>query len=381
MRARGREPGREKYFNSARVRPSFSSSDVLYPLPRWFVHAVLLLVPVDTRLRCSGVDRAWRALLADTTLFSRVDLSASSGVTRFSLPLFRAAVAKAGWRLRALDVCRGGCALVAFFPMLCDTLVANAATLRVLALDWIFDGTELMRLLEAAPNLEHLEVKLNALTTPDTEHCRRYLRNEPPFGPLRLRGLSFDAKDLISLARFNTFLADLHKQPLLSDLQVDNAPFFDAAIMRVFVDAALVLNSKPSFLSRPAADPGRTIFGNERSARQDLHGASCEKTCPGGFDRSACVGRGPRAPFARHHVLLGSRNTAERRRVLPTASHSTEHVQKLVEGGRSSREARTTRREMCSPSDKNTAASAAHRRAACPAEQIHAALPPAASKG
>ena len=67
--------------------------------------------------------------------------------------------------------------------------------------------------------------------------------------------------------------------------------------------------------------------------------------------------------------------------MLPTASHSTEHVQKLVEGGRSSREALTTRREMRSPSDKNTAASAAHRRAACPAEQIHAALPPAASKG
>ena len=53
---------------------------------------------------------------------------------------------------------------------------------------------------------------------------------------------------------------------------------------------------------RPAADPGRTISGNERSASQDMRGASCEKTCPGGFDRCACVGRGPRTPFARHLV-------------------------------------------------------------------------------
>ena len=47
---------------------------------------------------------------------------------------------------------------------------------------------------------------------------------------------------------------------------------------------------------RPAADPGRTISGNERSASQDMRGASCEKTYPGFFDRCACVGRGPRTP-------------------------------------------------------------------------------------
>ena len=41
---------------------------VFSPLPRCFVSAVFLLIPVDTRLRCSEVDRAWRALLADTSL-------------------------------------------------------------------------------------------------------------------------------------------------------------------------------------------------------------------------------------------------------------------------------------------------------------------------
>ena len=61
---------------------------------------MFLLLPVDARLRCSEVDRAWRALLADKTFYSRLNLSLDSGLARFSLPLFRAAAAKAGGQLR-----------------------------------------------------------------------------------------------------------------------------------------------------------------------------------------------------------------------------------------------------------------------------------------
>ena len=93
MLARGREA-------QARASPD----TVLSPLPHWFVHAVLLLLPVDTRLRCCEVSRAWRALLADTTLWTRISLRASTGVARFSEALLRAAVAKAGGQLRALDI-------------------------------------------------------------------------------------------------------------------------------------------------------------------------------------------------------------------------------------------------------------------------------------
>ena len=45
----------------------------LLPLP--VQHCIWLLLPVNTRLLCSGVCRAWRAGLADTSLWSHLDLS------------------------------------------------------------------------------------------------------------------------------------------------------------------------------------------------------------------------------------------------------------------------------------------------------------------
>ena len=39
----------------------------LLALPRPLLLAIFALIPVDTRLRCIEVNRAWRALLADTT--------------------------------------------------------------------------------------------------------------------------------------------------------------------------------------------------------------------------------------------------------------------------------------------------------------------------
>ena len=57
--------------------------------------AILALLPVDTRMRCSEVNRAWRALLSDTSFWEHLDLRPSSGLTRCSEALLRAAVAKA----------------------------------------------------------------------------------------------------------------------------------------------------------------------------------------------------------------------------------------------------------------------------------------------
>ena len=75
----------------------------LLALPRLLAFAIFALLLVDTRLRCCEVSRAWRALLADTSLWARVDLSEVQ-YQYFSMPLFRAAVAKAGGQLRALDI-------------------------------------------------------------------------------------------------------------------------------------------------------------------------------------------------------------------------------------------------------------------------------------
>ena len=63
--------------------PSFRlvvSFPLLDALPPTVVHKIFLLLPVDARLRCSEVCRAWRALIADPVLWQRLDLSTTSGI-------------------------------------------------------------------------------------------------------------------------------------------------------------------------------------------------------------------------------------------------------------------------------------------------------------
>ena len=135
-----------------------SPDTVLSPLPRGFVRAVFLLLPVDTRLRCSEVNRAWRALLSDTTFFECLDLSVSSNLANFSLPLLRAALAKAGGRLRALDITDQNLGDVNN-RLLLEVIVpcvAHVTELRAHTRDpWSVDTAFL--LLQAAPALELFE--------------------------------------------------------------------------------------------------------------------------------------------------------------------------------------------------------------------------------
>ena len=163
-----------------------SPSTVLFPLPNWFVHEVFLLLPADQRLRCSEVSRAWRALLAETSLWSYLDLSEGSGYARFSEALFRAAIAKAGGQLRELDVLGLTRAMLSL-PTLLDALASNATTLKLLlagASAW-YTPAELEQVVDAAP----LSVCYLSTIAGNVEQARRYLRNEPSYERLRLTGL------------------------------------------------------------------------------------------------------------------------------------------------------------------------------------------------
>ena len=170
-----------------------SPDTVLSPLSRCFVRAVFLLLPVDTRLRCSEVSRAWRALLADTTLFTSLDLSISSGLASFSLPLLRAAVAKAGGQLRVLDI-KGQRRAAGILDGLLATdllqmVVANAATLADVRVDtslW-FPHQVVRALLESAPALQLFDTSV--AVTKDRQAAHSMLRNEPPFQALQIRRL------------------------------------------------------------------------------------------------------------------------------------------------------------------------------------------------
>ena len=179
MLTRGREA-------QARASPD----TVLSPLPRGFVRAVFLLLPVDARLRCCEVSRAWRALLADASLFTSLTLSVCSGLSRFSWPLLRAAVAMAGGQLRALDVTGQRLGVLTDLELeMLEIVVANAATLTDLRVNtegwWSVDDLRL--LLEVAPALLLLEISVEF--DDDLQLVRAMLRNEPPFEALRLRRL------------------------------------------------------------------------------------------------------------------------------------------------------------------------------------------------
>ena len=80
--------------------------DGISSLPTALAHAIFFLLPVDSRLRCREVCKAWRRALEDPEqLWSRCDLSASSVLTApRSSKLLHAAASRARGGLRKLDV-------------------------------------------------------------------------------------------------------------------------------------------------------------------------------------------------------------------------------------------------------------------------------------
>ena len=102
-------------------------------LPPALLVGILAFVPVETRLRCREVARAWRDALANRRAWARIDLSEAAGVQpeRVTYKLVEAAVARAGGELEALNLssCRRT------FRSIVQRLAAgNAGTLRELRL-------------------------------------------------------------------------------------------------------------------------------------------------------------------------------------------------------------------------------------------------------
>ena len=234
MLTRGREA-------QARASPD----TVLSPLPRCFVRAVFLLLPVDTRLRCCEVSRAWRALLSDMNLWERLVLSTSSGVARVSLPLLRAAAFKAGGQLHALDT-TGWMLLEPPQPQqqrnrrLLDVVVPYAKTLTVLRLDMrdLWMAWEVRALLLEAPALRLLE--LAVVINTDRQVVRSMLRNEPPFQALRVRRLCM-VQGLNATEHMVAFCTDLRQHASLERLRLSYNALDTSAAMTAVVDACIAL--------------------------------------------------------------------------------------------------------------------------------------------
>jgi hypothetical protein len=163
------------------------ASSALSPLPHAIVLDVFARLPVDERARCACVCRGWRAVMREPSLWTRLDLSPSSGVrVRVTGAVLQRASGLARGTLQALDV--SGCDERIARDLLA-VLTANAGALselrvchgRYKELSLATTGA----LLRAAPRLRVCD----ADACGNEEEAQSMLRNEPPFAPLRRRSL------------------------------------------------------------------------------------------------------------------------------------------------------------------------------------------------
>jgi hypothetical protein len=218
------------------------ATSALSPLPLSVVLHIFSLLPVDCRLRCAEVCRGWRAVLSECSLWTRLDMSAASGVPvrhRDVDALLRCAAARAAGGLQSLQT---DDSFVSRKTLLA-VATANAGALRELRADGRgggvagFELDEAEALLGAAPLLRVFATELSCYNT-TAQAVRRALRNETPFAPLRVRHLSTNLGD-VDEAGVIAFAADAAAHASLTGLSLDDVPLHTLAALDAVVDAAL----------------------------------------------------------------------------------------------------------------------------------------------
>ena len=223
-------------------------------LPVALKRAIFRAVPVDTRMRCAEVSPSWRRILADTSLWTTLDVSDAA---RLDAPLtealLRAAVLRAGGQLSCLvatlpsypaDTLRS-------VPELLRALAASAASLRELHL--YSHNQHIGFCLLGLEDVRELACELPALTLLECglsfhAHGHRgadpfadlppLLRCEPPFRALALRSIHMVCDRRTPLEPWPTFCSTAAACTSLEVLVLIGAPL-DVAAMAALVDAAL----------------------------------------------------------------------------------------------------------------------------------------------
>ncbi len=219
---------------------------VLSAMPLPVAERIMTLLPVDQRARCATVCRGWCALLAEPRLWTRLDFSEASGVTcSFSGKGLLGAAARAGGALETLDA-GGFDTFDDVYDELWEVVTANAATLHTLCLaPNTVDYDELTALLVRAsgPALRLLSTSLDICV----DEAPVLLRNEPPYGPLRVHALELDfgnyeppsVEDDAAIV-VECFVA-LAGHPSVRRLSVRYADLHDDDVCRALADAALAV--------------------------------------------------------------------------------------------------------------------------------------------
>jgi hypothetical protein len=227
------------------------ATSALSPLPLPLVLRIFSLLPVDCRLRCAEVCRGWRSVLLERSLWTRLELTVASGVRvpidtwQFRGPswdaLLRCAAARAGGELQSL---RTEFNVVAA-TTLRDVAAANAGALREVHVcdephELGIAPNTVEAVLVAAPQLRIFVTSLSCRQAADgnLEVACRALRNEAPFGPLRLQHLYayFEGGDEAGVAALAAAAA---AHAPLTGLTLRRAPLYWPEALDAVVDVAL----------------------------------------------------------------------------------------------------------------------------------------------
>jgi hypothetical protein len=209
-------------------------------LPPLLALHIYSLLPADARARAACVCRGWCAALSELSLWTRLDLSPSSGVRVLVTDAVLAGAArKARGQLAALNVfdCDG-----VTLDALLGVLQANAGALRELRAGTLkFDAHQTLdaglveQLSLAAPQLSALRADVRSLY--DVAAARRMLRNEPPFQLLRLRAMSVNVRHAVD--EVPALMADMATHASLNRVELIHALLHNLVALDVVVDAAL----------------------------------------------------------------------------------------------------------------------------------------------
>jgi len=159
-------------------------------LPEPLLRFIALALPADTRAIAACVCRASRAFLADSTLWQELDLTPGGGVAAASLTkkLARGAAKRAAGKLRVLSMnCMATVDLNPFAMVKClvEVVVCYGAKLQRLNTDIWLEVRRLDTILAAAPQLQ----VLNARVLNGCPEVLPVIRNDPPYGPVRVSQL------------------------------------------------------------------------------------------------------------------------------------------------------------------------------------------------
>ena len=246
------------------------------------------LVPVDTRLRCREVCRAWRYLL-DTTpdAWFVLDVSPRSGVAPRNLcvGLLRAAAAHTCGMFGVLDVSNCG-ALVydpetaSFNPeFLSFLLELNILQHLIWTDDVVPEFEALSQLFEAARIAE--KICVNVFVKSFEQACSM-ARLEPPFQALCPHYFCVEPAELAVAEDhdWTTFASLLPNFPSLDRLNLSRVFFFEPEHINAIVDVAIDMDMSCLFLDGTTLDPATAAPALSRLLR--LGSVQCLKLrqCP-----------------------------------------------------------------------------------------------------